>query len=272
MKRSLFTITIGLALFCGLPVERAAAESAKAREKSAKKACAMGDFRKGVEVLAELYVDTDDATYVYNQGRCYEQNHQWSSAVDRFREFLRKASKLSNSIRKDAETHLADCQAFADKEEAARPAPPPMPVTPPAPVAVVQPASAPTPPGLSPAGGQSQVDSTSTPGRSGRYGLRVTGIILGSMGIAAVAGGLMMNLKANSLASDYNKNPADSTRSSQSSYKTGSAVLYGVGAGAFVAGVVFYLVGHSTNSTTSQVAIAPSVSPSELALTLRSAF
>jgi hypothetical protein len=41
--------------------------------KAAKKACAAGDFRKGMDILAELYVDTNHTTFIYNQGRCYEQ-------------------------------------------------------------------------------------------------------------------------------------------------------------------------------------------------------
>jgi hypothetical protein len=78
-----------------LGVHRAdAAESRKAQEKAAKKACASGDFRKGVEILAGLYVDSDDTMFIYNSARCYEQNHEWSSALDRFREYMRKTPKL----------------------------------------------------------------------------------------------------------------------------------------------------------------------------------
>ena len=62
----------------------------EAPDKVAKKACAAGDYVKGVEILADLYVRTDDTAYIFNQGRCYEQCHQWVRAVDRFREFLRK--------------------------------------------------------------------------------------------------------------------------------------------------------------------------------------
>jgi hypothetical protein len=74
------------------------------REKAAKKACAAGDYKEGVEILAGLYVDTDDPTYVYNQGRCYQQNHQWRSAVDRFREYLRKRPKARAAEKADVES------------------------------------------------------------------------------------------------------------------------------------------------------------------------
>jgi hypothetical protein len=65
--------------------------------KVAKNACLPGDFRKGAEVLTQLQIDTDDPTYLFNLGRCYEQNHQWLEALDAFREYKRKASKLTKA-------------------------------------------------------------------------------------------------------------------------------------------------------------------------------
>jgi hypothetical protein len=89
-------------------------------ERVAKKACAAGDFRKGVDILADLYVRTDDPTFVFNQGRCYEQNHQWESAIDRFREYLRQAKHIGSKVRADVEKHITDCRRFQE-EESSRP-------------------------------------------------------------------------------------------------------------------------------------------------------
>jgi hypothetical protein len=91
----------------------------EAPDAAARKACATGDFRRGIELLADLYLRTDDATYVYNQGRCYEQNHQWVSAIDRFREYLRKGKDLSAGVTAEVEKHIADCKLLI-AEEAAR--------------------------------------------------------------------------------------------------------------------------------------------------------
>ena len=52
-------------------------------EKAAKKACITGDYRKGIDILGDLFVETNDATYVFNQGRCFQQNHRWEEALDR---------------------------------------------------------------------------------------------------------------------------------------------------------------------------------------------
>ena len=50
---------------------QARAARVDARERAAKKACLTGDAAKGVEILADLFIDTDDATYIFNQGRCF---------------------------------------------------------------------------------------------------------------------------------------------------------------------------------------------------------
>jgi hypothetical protein len=65
------------------------------KERAAKRACLVGDVDKGVGILADLYIDTGDATHIFNQGRCFEQNGKNDQAVLRFKEYLRKAKDLS---------------------------------------------------------------------------------------------------------------------------------------------------------------------------------
>jgi hypothetical protein len=62
----------------------------QAKERAAKKACLTGDPEKGVAILADLFIDTDDLAYIFNQGRCYEQNRRYEDAIGRFREYLVK--------------------------------------------------------------------------------------------------------------------------------------------------------------------------------------
>ena len=244
-----------------------AAGSVKAQDKAAKKACAAGDFRKGVEILAGLYVDTDDVTYIYNQGRCYEQNHQWVNATDRFREYLRKDESVSQKFKAEVEKHIADCEAMQEKLE---PKVAPSPVTP-MPV-MASPLPAPPPP--TPTEPVKVAVAEPAPRQENQgSGLRVTGVVLGSVGVAALATGLVFNLKANSLASDYNKTRNPSTQSSQSSYKTGSMICYGVGAGALITGVVLYIVGRpSADAASSPISFLPVLTPGEFSLNMRRAF
>jgi outer membrane lipoprotein-sorting protein len=93
-----------------LSSSQASAASKQVQERMAKKACLAGDPAKGVEVLAELYVDTNDITYIFNQGRCFEQNRRYEDAIGRFREYLTKGedhlSDERQGRRQEAHRHL----------------------------------------------------------------------------------------------------------------------------------------------------------------------
>lgn len=85
-----------LVMLAGLCASGAAwADRIDAKEKKARIECASGNYAEGVRLLAELWVATGDANWLYNQGRCYEQNGQNDLAASRFREYLRKGEKLS---------------------------------------------------------------------------------------------------------------------------------------------------------------------------------
>ena len=107
-------------LACGvfllaLPNARGAAgDSLETKERAARKACLLGDVKAGTEILADLYLDTKDATHIYNQGRCFEQNGQNEQAVLRFREYLRKAQNLSPADSAAVQKKIDDLQAASD--------------------------------------------------------------------------------------------------------------------------------------------------------------
>jgi len=221
-----------------------------------------------VEILAGLYVDTENSTHIYNQGRCYEQNHQWLSAIDRFREYMRKAENLSSTDKADVDKHIADCESFQEKDSP-KIVPPPALATVPVTASAVPPPTPSTPPEPAKIAVAESAQHDGTQGS----GLRVTGIVLGSVGVAALATGLVLNLKANNLATEFNKTHNSSTQSSQSSYKTGSMICYGAGLGALLAGGVLYLIGRSgADEKTTQVSFSPVLTPSEFSLNLRKAF
>jgi hypothetical protein len=100
----------------------------ESKERVAKKACLLGDVDKGAEILADLYVNTNDATYIYNQGRCFEQNGKNDQAVLRFKEYLRKAKNLPKSESEAVLGKIEELQGAARKHEVeAVPAPTPPP-------------------------------------------------------------------------------------------------------------------------------------------------
>ena len=121
MRRWTILAVVSLGLLASQP---ALAGSNTALDKQARKACLSGDYVKGVSILAELFVDTGDVNYLYNQGRCYEQNVRYVEAAERFREYLRKATKLAAKERSETEQHIADCEAAIAKARPPEPTPP----------------------------------------------------------------------------------------------------------------------------------------------------
>lgn len=206
-----------------------ASAAEEARSKAAKIACAAGDFRKGVEILARLYVETDDTTYIYNQGRCYEQNHQWVSAIDRFREFLRKTPGGAIADGAEAEKHISDCRAF--QAEAERQVAPPDLLLPPPSPSVAMPASQP-PAEPIPAVVRPVVEHE-RPGSA----LPAIGVVVGGVGLASIATAILLNVKANQAADS-------GLDSNQESYKTGAVTCYAAGGALLVTGVILYIVGY----------------------------
>jgi tetratricopeptide (TPR) repeat protein len=258
-------------LLIALAPNPALAARVDAKERAAKKACLTGDATKGVALLADLFIDTEDPTYLYNQGRCLEQNNRYEEAINKFREYLRKATKASAADKADAEKHIVECQSLSGKKEPetappSKPAPeapkpeppaaeaakvelpPPTPVEPPkqqnaeAALVVAPPAT------LS----ETPKPSESTAGGSG---LRTVGIVAVATGAAALAAGLALNLKHNSMVSDLQKSYDPDPDSEAKTYRTLSLVGYGVGAACVVGGAVLYYLGWQAGRVT--VAPAP---------------
>jgi hypothetical protein len=208
----------------------AAAQSREDKEREARTACLGGDHAKGAMVLSELFVTTRNPTYIYNQGRCFEQNARYQEAISRFQEYLRVAKEASAEARAEAEQHIADCKAQLAER------------TPPAPAGHAPPARAPVPvvPPVS-----VLATPVASPAPATGSGLRTTGIVIGAAGLAALATGVALNLKANAMASDFEKfnGYTDTRESNRASYETWSWVGYGVGAACVGTGTLLYILG-----------------------------
>jgi hypothetical protein len=96
--------------------------------------------------------------------------------------------------------------------------------------------------------------------------------------VAGIATGVILNLKANSLAKDLNDANGSSTtlysrstESSRSTYQTFGWVAYGAGAACLAGGVVFlYSLGYSQGQT--RVAFVPAVGAGHVGAALQGAF
>ena len=264
IKSMLFLIPAVLMSLPGL----ASAASRQAQERSAKKACLAGDPAKGVEILAELYVDTNDITFIFNQGRCFEQNRKYEDAIGRFREYLVKGEKLTAEERAVAQKRIEDCESYLPKSEPlAKNEPPPTVVS--TPIVPAQPAPVPSSPAVVVAAQPQQPDS-----KAGS-GLRIAGVTVTAVGVAALITGVVLNLKVNSMSSDLAKpeNFNRDTDTSRKNYKTLGWVSYGVGAACLAGGSLLYYLGwHSGRDSGPSVALVPNVAPSMAGAVLTGSF
>lgn len=269
MERACSSLAVGLVIFA-FAGSASGADKAKpkvAQEKAAKKACSVGDFQRGVDILGDLFVDTNDPNYVYNQGRCYQQNSRWEQAINRFREYMRKAKDLSEIDKSEVERQISECESSLAK--AAQVAPPPVTAAP-LPAAHVE-TPAPT---LEPVAPEVATKPAPPPpdGSQGK-GLRTAGIICAVVGLAAVGTGVGLALKSQSITSDEQKT-GGGTKAQEDERKslvTWGWVSYGVGAAAIATGAILYIVGWPSDQSTS-VALLPVLAPDGASVLLKGRF
>ena len=142
-------IPVALAGVMTVSATAVAAESREAREREARKACFTGNVERGVEILVDLYVETQHPNYIYNQARCFERNGKYDQALLSYEDYLRKASNLAESDRAQVEKSIAELRA---KVGTPPPPPPPSGAGPPAGPPLLTPSlDAPPPPPVKPA-------------------------------------------------------------------------------------------------------------------------
>lgn len=262
-----------LAVSVLLLAKPASAANRQAQERAARKACLTGDPAKGVAILADLFLDTRDATYIFNQGRCLEQNRKYEDAIARFEEYLVATdAALSREDREAAKKHIATCRETLAQERGSSsattvPQPSPPPPLPPAPTPppepsqpiVVQPQPEPQPPAT-----------------HGRAGLRTAGIVTASVGVAAVVAAVVLNVKANSMVNDMEATAngySSAKANDRKTYETFSWVGYGVGAACVATGAVLFGIGlKSGGSSSTSVALLPAVGPGQAGALLTGGF
>jgi hypothetical protein len=195
-RRSLVLLTFATASLLGM---RADAQN-DPRPMEAKAACAAGDVQKGVALLAQLYAETNDPTWVFNQGRCYQENGQRDNALQRFREYLRKGDALPTEYRKKAEEHV--------RQLSQEPEPPPTSAS--SDVPVTPPAVAPEPPPSAP---PAAADVSTEAGRLAApwytRKLYIGSAALAAGGVLGLVGGMVYSFKSRSLQKDFDARPKD---------------------------------------------------------------
>lgn len=269
------------------------AQGAKAeratKELEARKACLSKQLEKGIELLVDLYIETHDPTFLYNQGRCFEQNTRYKDAIGSFEEYLRMASSISERERADVEAHIAACTSKAEPTRDPLTAGNPDPDSAPTrlgPVASTQGQAALGPSiletqasasnALVPTQNVLEISTTVNPPlASGSRGLRIAGLATSAVGVAFVGAGVYFSTKVVSLSNKV----TDSDSPSASDYKAGKDahtmqwVGYGIGAAALATGGLLYFLGiQSSDPDLVTALVTPVVLPGLAGISARRSF
>jgi hypothetical protein len=238
LKTAVMTALVAASVaWCG--IARAADAPAGGEDKrpnAALAACASGDVAKGIAILGELYAETRNPAYVFNQGRCYQKNAKLEQARSSFLEYLRLGTNEPPEDIQRAEGFVKEIDETLARQRAAAPAPAPVVVTPAAP---------------------------SDEGR--RHSLRVTSIVLAGVGVAAIATGVFLSLKVKQTNDDINREFAgkdyvtDTARLQQQisdgqRYETWQWVGYGVGVAAMAGAVTTFVLSGGLGGSASATA------------------
>lgn len=268
-----------IGLLVTVPALAAGKQALQSQEQAARKACLNGDYAKGTSILSDLFIQSGgNPIFVFNQARCFEQNRRYEDAVARFEEFLRTAEAsragLSQDDKSAAEKHIADCKRHMEQESNKTSSPLAQASSTPAPaIAPSAPANQSQPTDSMPFVAQPASTPTSS---NSRAGLRTAGIVTASVGGAALVAGILLNLHANSMASDMENNIGGYTPSKNSShdnYVTATWVSYGVGAACVATAAVLFGIGlRSKGSASNEVAIVPAVDGHQAGLALTGSF
>src|SRR5688572_8717171 len=82
------------------------------REVEARKKFASGQYQEALSLFVELFGETTDAILLRNIGRCYQKLGQPDLAIDRFREYLRKARSLTAGEKEEIEGYIREMEAL----------------------------------------------------------------------------------------------------------------------------------------------------------------
>jgi len=267
MQSRLAFTSVAVFFFLASPALAAGSKEVKEKEKAARKACMMGDYMKGSDILSDLFIETGDSTYIFNQARCLQQNHRWQEAADRFQEFLRKAKNLSDAEATETNKYLAECEDHLPKiSPAAEPASPRPAPSQPAPPQPSQPQPASVPNEVTSSAPKTPSGPVTTPAaeKDRRSGLRKAGIISGALGLAEIGAGVYCSVKTYSLRDDPDR---------LSTYKTWGIVSYVAGGATLATGTALFILGvMERRSADSGVTVSVSVTPGMSALIMQGRF
>jgi tetratricopeptide (TPR) repeat protein len=216
------------------------------REARARAACNAGDVEKGVALLAQIANETGDVNAFYNQARCYQKNGRNDEALERFKEYRRRAPNLSADEAAQVEGFIRDLESEQQARQAAR----------------AEPTTVPRPP----ADAERKLAAPAT-ASEGTHPSLVAPAVLAGVGVAALAAGVYFGLKVRSIQNELESpNPIsaadyhDKNQSGQQA-ETYQWVSYGIAVAAAAGSALTYLLGRapSASAEAPRVGFAPTL-------------
>jgi tetratricopeptide (TPR) repeat protein len=261
----------------------------------------VGRWDEAAEAFERAYSARNDPTFIYNMAQAYRRKGDAKRALELYKNYLIKAPKAAQ--RAEVEERIAALQKQVEESDRSgkslaptpTPAPVPAPVVDPAPLpvpapaTVYDPAPAPAPaaapmyvPAPAPASAPTYIPAqarlvepapASQPSSSPGRGLRISGIVSGALGLAAVGTGIFLSLETDQYSSSVENgtifNPYFDDRGKL--YEKLQWVSYGVGAGLIATGAILYVVG-ATKAKAPRVVMVPTVLPGGAGLGAQGAF
>lgn len=254
----------------GLAQPRAKA-TAEGHYQKGMKAYTLGKFADAIEEFEKAYELRQEPIFLYNIAQSHRQNNSPQRAIFFYRRYLEAEPEAKN--RADIEKRIKDMenQLNAKPENlggGTTPAPVPAPLPVPAPQPDV--ASAPQPTSPVVVHQPLQPGTAASPGRA----LRISGIVVGAVGVASAATGVFLALHASSLRDEATKPGSvydDDKYQSSKTFRTLGWVTLGAGAAAAVTGGVLYYLGVRAASAPA-VAVLPFAAPGAGGATLYARF
>jgi tetratricopeptide (TPR) repeat protein len=211
------------------------------------------EFAKAIERFKEAYRLRNDAASLFNIAQSYRLMNDCPQAYTYYKTFQRNfPSERPDVVAK----FIAELEPCKD----AKPSEPTQPINKPSdPVKPVEPVKPKDPPPI-------VVDEPTAPGRT----LRISGLAVGGVGVAALATGVVFGLRARSQSRELNNSDVwdPSLDASAKRSDRNAKILLGVGGAAIVGGAVLYYLGYRAESS-SQVAIIPSTDGAAVAWSFR---
>jgi hypothetical protein len=112
------TLALVLALSSAGPVVHAG-PGKDPREQTARAFFAVGKYREAIDVFAQMYAEKPHANYIFNIGRCYQNLPDPDKAIASFRDYLRRAPKLSAAERQEIDGYIREMEELKKQRGAA---------------------------------------------------------------------------------------------------------------------------------------------------------